>query len=286
MTTCNVVLCIDAGGTYFKSAIFTQDGTMPLPVHTEPVDQTGSVTDIVNAYVQTIRHFQPSHTIVAVAISTPGPFDYRRGISFMKHKFAALYGQPLAEQIRKAAGIDVPIAFMSDTNAFLAGAAKGCDDCMGITIGTGLGLAIMRDGNLLVSETGGPAEVIYNHPIDGVLLEDIVSGRGISQAYFELTGKRLTAKEVSEQAFRGDLDARLVYQRMGDALGRVLDPLIAHYQPRRLFFGGQVSASLALFRDALCGRLTNTVEISGEAGLDTALKGVFYTMTRKILSEF
>lgn len=278
MITCDAMLCIDAGGTYFKGAVFDKNGTMPLPVYHEPVNQAGSVEEIVDTYVHIIRHFQASHTITAVAISTPGPFDYRRGISRMKHKFFALYGKPLADMICTAAGLDVPISFVSDTNAFLAGAAGGGNRCIGVTIGTGLGLAVLCDGKLLVNDAGGPAEVIYNQVIDGIMAEDVVSGRGISRAYEALTGEQLTAKAISERAVLGDQAACAVYRQMGDMLGRVLDPVIVRYRPERLILGGQISASLPLFREALCRRLTKPVAISSVAGLDTALKGVYYMM--------
>lgn len=91
-------LIIDAGGTYFKSAITDADAVIS-PGSTFQVRSysEGPAEKILNAYRRTIIYGltyieENSGVLSGIGIATPGPFDYERGIPLMKHKFASVYG--------------------------------------------------------------------------------------------------------------------------------------------------------------------------------------------------
>ena len=97
-----------------------------------------------------------------VGIAVPAPFDYGRGVSLMEHKFRALYGRPvvslLEEWFRDSQLEGAPVLVANDADLFAlgewwAGAARGRERMIGLTLGTGLGSGFVAHGRIV---TGGP----------------------------------------------------------------------------------------------------------------------------------
>ena len=246
MTNCKY-LAIDAGGTYFKYALMDENAAFLTEIKKEPVNEKGEVKEILSLYE---RIFKESGDFSCVCISTPGPFDLKNGKSLMKHKFKAIYGIPLKDELERLSGAKV--FFMSDSNAFLLGEARGkYQNAIGISIGTGFGFSAMKDGELCTDENGGPCEKPYNVPYKGMTVEDFISGRGISKRYEALSGKYADAKEIAERAFGGEKEAILVYKEMGNAIGEVLKPYIKKYNSDIVLVGGQLAKSFELFESSI-----------------------------------
>ena len=232
------MLLLDVGGTFIKCS----DGRcIPMP-------SAGTRDDIAAALRQAIG----SQSKIAVAI--PGPFDYEKGIFLMRHKFAAVYG----ESFRVLADLpeDADVIFCHDVIAALLG-CEGDNEAL-VTIGTGLGFAHKEKGRVQVGPTGSPARAIYNLPWGDGILEDIVSARGIRNAYARLSGNNhLSAAQIAQCADAGDEAALQVFSDLGETLGQALAPLLEELRVGTLLLAGQVSRSLPLFerplRNALDG---------------------------------
>lgn len=243
MTNCKF-LAIDAGGTFFKYALLNEKSEFLSEIKKIPVNEKGTAEDIINSYKAI---FDDVKDFSFVTVSTPGPFDYERGISLMKHKFCSLYGKPLRDRLEELSGKSV--CFLSDSNAFLLGESYGIyGNSIGITIGTGLGFSAMKNGKLCTDENGGPCEKPYCLPYMGLTAEDYISGRGLEKRYKNASGISLNAKEIAELAENGDLTAINVYSNMGIAIGEVMSQFVAKYEADVLIIGGQVARSLNLFQ--------------------------------------
>ena len=102
-------------------------------------------------------------------VAVPGPFDYERGICTIEGvgKLEALHGVDMRTAFASSLQVaPEAIRFVNDADAFLlgeswAGAARGHDAAIGITLGTGLGSAFMRDGTIV--QEGTPEE-LYQSP--------------------------------------------------------------------------------------------------------------------------
>ncbi len=242
MTSCKF-LAIDAGGTFFKYALLNENAEFLSEIKKIPVNEKGTIEDIINSYK---KIFDDIKDFSYVTVSTPGPFDYEKGISLMKHKFCSLYGKPLREKLEELSGKRV--CFLSDSNAFLLGESYGLyENSIGITIGTGLGFSAMKNGKLCTDENGGPCERPYCLPYKDLTAEDYISGRGLEKRYKNVSGNSLNAKEIAELAEKGDLTALNVYREMGIAIGEILSQFVAKYKADILIIGGQVARSLNLF---------------------------------------
>ena len=274
------LIAIDAGGTFMKSAIVSNaaeivDGSLYM---TEAYsDQDADAvrqgyrrtleTQIANAKRVNVE-------ISAVAVDTPGPFDYENGYSLMQHKFKAIYKQPLRPWIREIIG-DLPVTFIHDSAAYLTGELwhspyGDYKDAAGVMIGTGLGFATMKDGVVLRKPDGSPLYSIWQQPYRGRIAEDFISGRGISERY---TKAKVSAKEIERRAYSGDDEARRVYEQTGEMLGEIIAPYLELVGARILILGGQISRALPLFKPQLAASLSrvSTLErITGSERLESA----------------
>ncbi len=257
------VIAIDAGGTFFKSAIISENAeVLHGSLLTVPANNDGSPELVKDGYRRTLttqlRTAEKAGVeISAVAIDTPGPFDYEGGMSLMKHKFKAIYKIPLRPWINEFVG-DLPVTFIHDSAAFLTGEMwhfpyGEYKNVAGAMIGTGLGFATMKDGVVLRKLDGDPLYDVWCEPYDigdgkKHIAEDFISGRGIAARY--APGGR-NAKEIELLANSGDADAIKVYKDTGRILGEVVAPSLKKIDAELFILGGQISRALPLFEAEL-----------------------------------
>jgi glucokinase len=266
--TCAIAL--DVGGTSLKSAIVKPDGSILDGTFRKTcIDSQGSSEQILETFVLSLGpHLTHAEEIGAgvcgIGIGVPGPFDYEKGISLMKHKFGAIYGLNLKEELIKR--LELPrnftIRFENDAWAFLRGekwlgAAKGCRRIVGITLGTGLGSAFMVGDQVVLEGTGVPPNgSIYDLPYEGGIVEDKISRRWIIARYKELAGKKYReGLDVEHIAIRGmkykDKFSIQVFNEMGHRLGQVLKQILSEFRADCLVLGGQISKNFVLFSNPL-----------------------------------
>ncbi|MDR0902209.1 MAG: ROK family protein [Opitutaceae bacterium] len=192
------ILAIDAGGTFFKSALVLPSGEILAgSLRSAPVDSQGAAAGVIAAYAGVLKNALADAAaaglrVAAVGVSTPGPFDYENCTSLMTHKFAAIRGVNLRDALGGAVPEirGVPLRFFSDANVFMLGeqrrgAARGHANAVGVTLGTGVGFGCMAGGKILDNGRGGPFVVIFKLPCRDGILEDYVSARGIVRLFNE-----------------------------------------------------------------------------------------------------
>ena len=262
------VLACDMGGSSIKAACVLEDGTIAGDTLMIPSHSDGPLESILDSWEETLTALlstagEMDLTVLGIGVSTPGPFDYSRKMSLMKHKFQSIYGIDLEKKIRGRIGLpDVPFRFVQDTNSHLLGeqhfgAAQGIHNCACVTLGTGLGMSAMADGRLLSNGRDSSYIAIYRQPYGGGILEDIVSARGVCAAYRKLTGNtdEISAKEVGIRARQGEETAMEVWTQFGEVLGRGVAFHLIHTWSELLVVGGQISRDLCLFEDSLTAAL-------------------------------
>jgi glucokinase len=186
----------------------------------------------------------------------PNPFDYERGISYMKHKFQQLYGIELRHPLSQCLHCGpANILFLNDAAAFLIGelsqgAARNIDRAVGITLGTGVGSAFAVDGEIAVAGYGiPPGGEIWNLPYLGSTVEDVISTRAIQRQYLDLTGGSAEVREIANLAADSGT-ARQTLERFGTELGKVLRHICGEFAPQRIVFGGGISRAAEFFLPA------------------------------------
>lgn len=295
------ILTIDAGGTFFKSAIVSHKGEIFNGSYEQtPISSEGRISDILKVYREIIRRTSSyvrsfGLNICGIGIATPGPFDYENGISYMEHKFKELKGINLKNKIYTL-GIpeELPIFFMHDTHAFLmgeywVGAAQGVDNVAAITLGTGLGFGIMKNGKILDNEKGGPHISIFNISYKEATLEDIISRYGIIFRYQQYTGNKnncIDVLDIANEARKKNMIAIKVFQEMGEILAEELMKILVDFDIELVVFGGQISKSFDLFGPFFKNKLNclkKTIKVLPGKDIEcSSLKGV----AKEVISHY
>lgn len=272
----NCHLLFDVGGTFLKGMLADSEGCLLEDTAYEvAMPSDGSKEEITGALAIAVARgtglaFERNLRPVGVGLDFPGPFDYKRGVSMMDHKFQSIKGINLVEYIKSLPQLPdgAEVKFMHDVNAALIGEisrgnARGVGRVALVTLGTGLGFACSLDGVLQLSEWGSPGISIFRTPCGDGILEDFASKRGITRLYHEAGGeeKDITVAEIAARAFAGDEVALTAFRRTGQILGKGIAPVLAEHKIETLLFGGQISKSFALFEDSLRRELSSVASL-------------------------
>jgi glucokinase len=208
--------------------------------------------------------------VAAVGFGLPALIDRTTG------KVAAGVHTPLADLAFAdvmAERLGVPVFVDNDGNASAlaehrAGAARGVDDVVVLTLGTGIGGGLILGGRLYRGARGGAGELGHMEiDFDGPPCSDNCPGRGCAEIYVSGTalvreatrlaqerpdsglgralraGRSLAGPLVTELAHDGDPPAREVIQLLGERLGVVLTSVANIFNPQMIVVGGGVIAA-------------------------------------------
>ncbi|HSH18280.1 MAG TPA: ROK family protein [Candidatus Saccharimonadales bacterium] len=249
-----LVISLDIGGTNIDGALVSSGADIVGEVHSIKSVSDQSYDAAVANLLDFIRvvQAQTELPIAACSIGMPRPFDYENGISHMKHKFTSLYGKNIKEPLED--GLDVPVLFVNDADAFALGAywkqVGNAGNLIGVTIGTGLGSGFIEDGRVVSSKNRVPENgEIWDLPYRGGILEDFVSGKGIENIYRRSTGNSLPPKAIEDLAKQGDVGAQDAYREMGVILGDGLALACHNFVPDRVVIGGKLGRAAMLFAE-------------------------------------
>jgi len=286
------VLVYDVGGSHISAAVCEEEtfvlhgiSRAPLPNQESAHFSAASFGRLVQTLGEAATRFSQDglSRIAGAALAMPGPFDYDRGISTMKHKLQSLYGVDLKAALApRFCWQPGQVQFVNDAAAFLlgeaaVGAAKGFHRAIGLTLGTGIGCAFAVDGRIVVGGPGGepgvpPGGEIWNLPFNGATVEDFVSTRFLRHQYQVLTGVQADVSAIADAA-KGDppcpdvdiqpedetgarritaqiVDGAMRQARSGRGAASPLDSYEAHCRAREAFVGFGRYLGLALSEHA------------------------------------
>ena len=153
---------------------------------------------------------------------------------------------------------DRPIVITNDVNAiiwgeFVAGAARGCRDVLGVYVGTGIGGGVIANGQLVEGVTNSAGEIGHTKVRWGADAAPCQCGqRGCIEAYLggsyllariaRETGTAGTPADVDRLAAAGDPWALALWQELAPLLSITLGNAVSLLNPERLVLGGGVLA--------------------------------------------
>ncbi|HEX3197948.1 MAG TPA: ROK family protein [Propionibacteriaceae bacterium] len=270
MTSGDLVIGVDVGGTTIKAALFDSDGLeysrseRPTPRHLGP-DTVIATT--IQAIVE-LRAQVSDTRLRAVGIVVPGVVDAQQGIAV----YAANLGWqqvPLRQIVTDAVGL--PVMVDHDVRAaglaeLELGAGRGLREVLFVALGTGVAAAVITRGQVSTGATDRAGE-LGHLPVfpDGErcacgqrgCTETYASAAALSRRYFAAGGMGdVPAEDVISRAAAGDPIADGVFQDAIIALGRALVSYVLLMDPELILIGGGMSASGA----ALLHPLTREVQ--------------------------
>ncbi len=249
---------VDLGGTKLLAAIVDENHAVAARTKMA-TDVAGGPDAIVSQMAQGVRKAAKKaqlklRHIDAVGACVPGPADPARGVVGRAVNLGWDGPVPVAAQLSQALK-GVPVVLENDVNAgaygeFVAGAAQGFQDAIGIFVGTGIGGGLVLSGQLRRGPRFIAGEVGHTTlQADGPLCS--CGNRGCAEA--------LASRRALERSLRKALDAgrvsavRDLMQKKGETritsgiihrAYRQGDPLVTELVERMARYLGLLTASL------------------------------------------
>jgi len=259
------VLVYDVGGSHIAAAVcHRQEYRLGNVVRADlPTEQSS------DAFVGVLHSLglkaAEGLMVEGAELAMPGPFDYEKGIAWLKHKMPYLYGVNVSEALAAQFGWKASQArFLNDAAAYLlgevgAGAAKGVKRVVCFTLGTGVGSGFAVDGRMVTEGKGvPPGGEIWNVPYEGGIVEDRISTRALQKAYKERKGQEREVASIAHYAGGGEPEATAVFEEFGKTLGIAIKSLLSDFAPDVVVLGGGISRSASLFIDRVKAELKDT----------------------------
>ena len=261
---------IDLGGTNIVAGVVDEQYNILAKASTKtncPRPDREIARDMAKMAIQAVENAKLTmDQIEWIGIGTPGIANSRDGIIEYSNNLGFV-NTPMVKYIQE--DIDKPVFVENDANAaaygeFVAGAAKGANNAVCITLGTGVGGGIIIDGKIYAGSNFAGPEI--GHTVISVDGPQCTCGRkGCFEVFSSATGLIRMTKEsmaknpdssmhklVAERS--GKVTARIAFDamRMGDAAAKaVVDDYIKYlaagitntintFQPDILCIGGGV----------------------------------------------
>ncbi len=264
---------IDIGGTNVKVGIFTTENELLAKERfkTRPHDRSAEeVVRDMAALTETLLLQQGAtgDDLEKIGIGSPGMIDHKNGVVNYAGNFGWHNVAVVAEMARYFP--KTPIRLSNDANCAVlgecvAGAAKGCQDVVMITLGTGIGGGVVAGG--VLQEGGHAGGMELGHTLLVMGGEACTCGRlGCLEAYTSATGIIRHTREAAlanplskiHEACGGDLEAVSgrtaflamkegdavaadVVERYIQALGEGIINFINIWRPEKVLVGGGMS---------------------------------------------
>jgi glucokinase len=243
------VIGVDLGGTKVLAGIVDREGDVEH--RRERPTLVGSQDELLNGLDAAVEELLRDD-VVALGFGIPSRIDHRTG-EVQGSVNIPLEGLDLAARMSERFGL--PTAVENDANAaalgeFAAGAGRGVQDMVMLTLGTGCGGGAVLNGRLY----RGWAE--FGHMVveyDGLPCQGSCTGRGHLEPYVTGTAATLLAQteygtaadahRLVRIAFEGDARAIEILAGMGRYLGAGIATLVNIFNPELVVIGGGFGAA-------------------------------------------
>jgi glucokinase len=245
------VIGVDVGGTKILAGIVARDGTViRRREHPTPLESEDALLDGLEAAVRELR----DDSIQAVCFGVPSRIDRRAGVAIGSVNIP-LVDVPLREVMHERLGL--PVEIENDANAaaiaeWKAGAGRGTEHMIMLTLGTGVGGGLILDGRPYRGSIGAGAElghIVIVHDGEACScgglghLEAYVSGKAANKLAVEAFGPAVDAHRLVRLANEGDATATELLTEIGRKLGSGLGSLVNAFDPELIVIGGGFAAA-------------------------------------------
>ena len=300
----NLAIGVDIGGSHISCAAVDLKSFRVLhETRTEKaVDNKAEASQIIGVWVQALSEVIekiPENSLKGIGFGMPGPFDYVKGISYIKGvaKYEKLYGCNVKNAISDNLNLhdNFPVRFMNDVSTFavgeaLVGKAAKAERSMSITLGTGFGSAFIANRIPIVDGPEVPKlGCVYHLPYGDNIADDYFSTRWFIGRYKKLTGRDLKGvKEFAEHAGTDKVVMDL-FEEFGTNLGIFLAPWLKRFRAEIVVVGGNISHAYNLFGDIFENSLKkegcNCKVALSELKEDAAFIGAAYLLDEKFWKD-
>jgi len=247
------IIAVDLGG--YKIDFGIVENNKLMKVITVPTEADKGKDFVIKKVIENIFQLigNDISSFDGIAIATPGPIDYKKGIVRVMVNLKGWKNVKLREIIEKKFRIKTKLDH--DARCFALGNKKS-GNMVAITLGTGVGSAVIINGRLFNGDISG-TEIGHSVIVaDGRqcncgnkgCFEAYCSGTAIQKRYFELTNVSKTAKEIAEIR---DKTSKQVLDETAHYLAIALNNIKNTFFPDVIVLGGSVSKCSYLIKKAI-----------------------------------
>ncbi len=243
------VIGVDLGGTTIKVGRVGNERIEEIAV--SPTPKTDNAMEVVDAIVEAISKVVTDNTS-AIGIGIPSVVDVEKGIVYDVMNIPSWKKVPIKSLLEEK--LKLPVFVNNDANCFaigekIYGEGKDFQHFVGVTLGTGLGAGIIQNERLLKDANCGSGEFCVV-PYRDSNYEDYCSS-------FFFSKYNTNGKELYEKMKNGDQDAKKIFDEFGFHMANLVKLIVASIDPQMVVFGGAISRSFDLFKDAMFKEMMN-----------------------------
>jgi glucokinase len=253
-----IIIGVDLGGTKIMTGAITREGKVlgePVKVPTGAKDPAERVVKrITDSIEKTLTDLRLTvKDLAGIGIGSTGPVDSEKGEILECPQLPNMHFFNLRETIKKHFGI--PVRLNNDANCLIFGecifgAATDKRNVVGFTLGTGMGCAVVLDKKILNGSTGTAAE-IWLSPYRSGMIEDYVSGAGVTRIYKSISGREETSLAIYNLALAGDKNALQTWNEFGEHLAVPVAWSINLIDPEVVIIGGSIASAYPFFKTSM-----------------------------------
>ena len=246
------VIGVDVGGTKILAAVVAPDGA--LEAREERRTDVSSPERLFAELDGVVEALRSQTEVAALGFGIPSLIDQRTGRALSSVNLP-LEHVDFRERMRERHGL--PVALDNDANAaaiaeWRAGAARGSDDVVMLTLGTGVGGGLILGGKPYRGATGAGAElghVVVEYdgppcPCGGRgHLESFASGTAADAVARGLYGPASDAHELVRRGQSGESEAVAALAGIGRRLGAAIGSFVNTFEPELIVIGGGFAAA-------------------------------------------
>lgn len=249
---------VDVGGTKIAFGLVDKSNKIVSEIVRFPVKPYKEGEALVAKLVEEVeklisRDGYGQEDVAGIGIGSPGPLDLDTGTVLNTPNMPMLVNYGLRDAVQEAS--DYKVEVNNDANCFVLGEALGGqaqqgDIVVGVTLGTGYGCGLVFNKELFVGATGTAAEIARTPYLDS-MLEEYISGRGLSQAYTRRSGEKADGKAISQLAQQGDNDALAAFEEFGMHVGKSFTMFANLLDPDFIVVGGSIANDWDFFIESI-----------------------------------
>jgi len=253
-----IIIGVDLGGTKILTGAINHKGNVLGSPVKLPTEGSGTADSIVKKIFWSVEKTLSSlnrtiDEVEGIGIGSTGPLDIEAGLILECPQLPNMQFFPLRRTILDY--FKVPVFINNDANCLiygetLYGAASDKRNVVGFTLGTGIGCAVILDKRIINGSTGTAAE-IWHSPYRSGIIEDYVSGTGVSKIYKSISGMDKTSLELYNLACKGNNEAKQTWSEFGEHLAVPIAWAINIIDPEVVILGGSITAAYIFFKDSM-----------------------------------
>ncbi|MDP9268009.1 MAG: ROK family protein [Acidobacteriota bacterium] len=271
---------VDLGGTNLRVAAVDDSGKLLEKVTSGTEVGKGRdqvIQDMTTVILELAMKFQHAGKLAGIGVGVPGIIDMRTGMLRESPNLPGWHDYPVRDEIERR--LKAPVILENDANAAALGeswlgAARDYDSMCMLTLGTGVGGGIVLNGEVWRGMTGMAGELGHINvdpeghacgcgsrgcieqyasatAITRMAKDAIAAGSAAALQRVADGNVEFSAKSVYLAAVQGDEPARLIFLKVGWALGIVIADLVNIFNAPMYVIGGGVSSSWEAFAPAM-----------------------------------